>query len=327
MIATNPDHLPPAPAGRRGWPWTEASRPLSPTLPDGSPWPRMSIVTPSYNQGEYLEETIRSVLLQGYPALEYLIIDGGSTDGSREIIEKYSPWLTYWVSEPDRGQYHAINKGFARASGGIMAWLNSDDKYVANALGVVAEVIWQFSEAEWVTSLRPMIWYSGGGGRQCRRLQGYCREGFRRAEYLEGLGHFKSAWIQQESTFWRRSLWESAGGLVDESLKLAGDFELWTRFYEHSELYGIDHRLGGNRRHGNQKTALDWTRYVEEAKEVFARRGGRANGWLTALARVFVTRLPRFARRPFMALGLAHPGKIIVRDRRSHGWRMEISTV
>lgn len=109
-------------------------------MPDGQPWPRVSIVTPSYNQGQFIEETIRSVLLQGYPNLEYIIIDGNSTDNSVEIIQKYAPWLTYWVSEPDRGQSHAINKGLARATGAIFNWLNSDDQLKPGALAELARV-------------------------------------------------------------------------------------------------------------------------------------------------------------------------------------------
>ncbi|MDB9474269.1 glycosyltransferase family 2 protein [Dolichospermum circinale] len=126
--------LPPAPEGKTGWPWTEQSEPLPDRMADGSDWPRISIVTPSYNQGQFIEETIRSVLLQGYPNLEYIIIDGGSNDNSVEIIKKYEQYLTYWISEADRGQSHAINKGWEKCTGDYLAWINSDDCYISNAL-------------------------------------------------------------------------------------------------------------------------------------------------------------------------------------------------
>jgi len=131
--------LPPPPPGKLGWPWTEQSQPLPDHMPDGSEWPRISIVTPSYNYGQFLEETIRSVLLQGYPNLEYIIMDGGSKDNSVEIIRKYEPWLQYWVSEPDNGQTDAIQKGFSKSTGVVWNWLNSDDILEKNALQKVAD--------------------------------------------------------------------------------------------------------------------------------------------------------------------------------------------
>lgn len=131
--------LPPPPAGKVGWPWTEDGPMLPATTAYGLPWPRVSIVTPSYNQGLFIEVTIRSVLLQNYPNLEYMIIDGGSNDDSVDIIRKYEPWLTYWVSEPDKGQAAAINAGWRRASGKILAWLNSDDAYFKTSISQVAE--------------------------------------------------------------------------------------------------------------------------------------------------------------------------------------------
>ena len=109
--------LPAPPEGKTGWPWTEQSEPLPDRMPDGFDWPRFSIVTPSYNQEQFIEETIRSVLLQGYPNLEYIIIDGESKDKSVEIIKKYEQYLTYWTSEPDRSQSHAINKGWQKCTG------------------------------------------------------------------------------------------------------------------------------------------------------------------------------------------------------------------
>lgn len=138
MVCPELAGLPPAPRDRAGWPWTEGGSALPRALLDGRPWPRISIVTPSFNQGQFIEETIRSVLLQGYPNLEYMVIDGGSTDNSVEIIKKYESWLAYWVSEKDRGQSHAINKGFAKTTGDILAWLNSDDFYMPGTLGEVA---------------------------------------------------------------------------------------------------------------------------------------------------------------------------------------------
>ena len=128
--------------GKSGWPWTEESPQLPGVMPDGNLWPKISIVTPSYNQGSFIEETIRSVLLQGYPNLEYIIIDGGSTDKSVEIIKKYEKFLDYWISERDKGQAHAINKGLHIASGDVIAWINSDDVYTQNCFQIIAKKLW-----------------------------------------------------------------------------------------------------------------------------------------------------------------------------------------
>ena len=122
--------LPPAPTDKTGWPWTEQTTPA--TYHPDIKWPKITVVTPSYNQDAYLEQTIRSVLLQNYPNLEFIIIDGGSTDKSKLIIEKYAPWISYRQSEKDNGQGHAINLGFSLASGRYYSWINSDDYYLNN---------------------------------------------------------------------------------------------------------------------------------------------------------------------------------------------------
>jgi glycosyltransferase involved in cell wall biosynthesis len=130
--------LPTPPSGKTGWPWTEESTGLFNSTADALEWPRITVVTPSFNQGRFVEETIRSVLLQRYPNLEYIIIDGGSTDSTLRIIDKYQTWLWYAVSEPDKGQSDAINKGWRRSTGKIVTWLNSDDVYEPNSLFKVA---------------------------------------------------------------------------------------------------------------------------------------------------------------------------------------------
>lgn len=136
--------LPPPLPGKTGWPWTEEGKQLPELMPDGSRYPRISIVTPNYNYGHFLEETIRSVLLQGYPNLDYIIIDGGSTDNSVDIIKRYEKWLAYWVTEKDEGQAQAINKGLAKSTGEIFNWINSDDVLAKEALAEVAKSINDF---------------------------------------------------------------------------------------------------------------------------------------------------------------------------------------
>ncbi|NJO85210.1 MAG: glycosyltransferase [Blastochloris sp.] len=168
-------------------------------------YPRISIVMPSYNQAQYLEIALRSVLEQQYPALDLIVIDGGSTDGSVEVLRQHADQLAYWVSEKDSGQADAINKGFARATGEVMAWLNSDDVYLPGALHAVGEIFARWPQVEWLTGWdmnideRGMITTARRGTPKIRSL-------IRRGWYHgRGLG-----FIRQESTFWRRSLWEKS---------------------------------------------------------------------------------------------------------------------
>lgn len=268
MINENNLSLPPISFGKTCSPWVIAPEKSSELTPSGKPWPKISIITPSYNQGQFLEATICSVLAQNYPNLEYIVIDGGSTDNSVEIIKKYEEYLTYWVSEKDAGQYDAINKGFARCSGEIMAWLNSDDMYCPWAFRTVGEVFSDLSEINWLTTLNPGRWDYAGNCLGFGSIPGFSRQCFFDGVNLPVHGRH-GWWIQQESTFWRRSLWEAAGGL-DTSVSLAGDFDLWCRFWVRENLYSIIAPLGGFRIQELQRSK-NIDKYFSEAEACLRR--------------------------------------------------------
>jgi glycosyltransferase involved in cell wall biosynthesis len=210
------------------------------TAPQPSgPWPKISLVTPVWNSAHYLEATIRSVLSQAYPNLEYIIVDGGSTDGSLAIVSKYESQLHAWISEPDRGMYDAINKGFSRSSGDLMGWISATDMLHAGSLFVVGSVFQTFPGVEWITG-RPTGFSDEGMAVEVLKLRRWSRMPF-----LAGANRY----IQQESTFWRRSLWDRAGSRVDDSRRNASDFELWVRFFRYAKLYSVDALIGGFRSH------------------------------------------------------------------------------
>ena len=203
------------------------------------PWPRIALVTPVRNSGAYIEQTIQSVLSQGYPNLDYFIVDGASTDGTIDIIRKYEKQISGWISEPDNGMYDALNKGFARANGEIMGWISATDKLHTGGLFVVGSVFRDLSQVEWVTG-RPTSFNEEGMTALIEPLKRWSRYRF-----LAGANRY----IQQESTFWRRSLWDKAGGYIDDSRRMASDFELWVRFFRHAQLYSVDALIAGFRVH------------------------------------------------------------------------------
>jgi glycosyltransferase involved in cell wall biosynthesis len=247
--------------------------------------PTISIVTPSFNQGRFLGAAIASVVGQSYPPTEYVVIDGGSSDESVDVIRSHERDLTWWTSGPDAGQYDAVNRGFARTSGDIMGWLNSDDMYLPGALQAVAEVFAEFPEVEWISSLFPVTWNAAGIALEMLATGGFNKESFRHGGNLPGGKWHARAFIQQESTFWRRSLWQRTGAALDTSFQLAADFDLWARFYETADLIGVGALLGGFRVHPDQKTATRIDAYREEAVGALERYGRRPTGGAGAFTR------------------------------------------
>jgi len=254
------NELPPPPPDKTGWPWTEESPQLAYTMPDGSLWPMISILTPSYNHGQFLEEAIRSVLLQGYPNLEYIVIDGGSTDDSVEILKKYGYWISYWESQADRGQSHAINKGFSRATGEIYGWLNSDDLYCRNSLG---RVVRAFTASDCDVISGNTV-YLERGNRTLRKTPS-------KLSVSEMLKRSLNI-APQPSTFWRRKCWTRYGPL-DEDLHYRMDYAFFLCLAA-SELRWLfcDEDLALFRRHEAQKTwAWSDTRFHHEKNKAIRR--------------------------------------------------------
>jgi len=235
---------------------------------DDSPsadWPKLSIITPSFNQGEFLEQCIESVLSQDYPNLEYLILDGGSTDQSAQIIERHRPRLAWAISENDGGQSDAINKGLTRATGDLVAWLNADDFYLPGAFRTVVEA----------HRRRPGgAFYFGDGlrvDRQGKTISGFFPDGrvmFSRPALLLGLN-----FILQPSTFINRKMLHQAG-LLDGSLHWGMDGDLWMRLSAAAPPVPIEAKLSATREYADTKTSTGSFARVEELRRIAEKHAG-----------------------------------------------------
>lgn len=288
-------------------------------------YPQITVVTPSFNQDKFITATLNSVLWQNYPNLEYGVIDGGSTDGTVQILQEYSSHLAFWCSEPDNGQYDAINKGFQKTTGDIMAWLNSDDMYTPWAFQVVSEIFRDLPEVEWLTTLCPIIWSHAGAPIHCAQRGGYTRQAFMKGENIPD-GHWYSLGaIQQESVFWRRSLWEKAGAYLDTQYALAADFELWARFFQQADLYTVAVPLGGFRYHGDQRSVTQAEQYIAEAQKVLIAYGGQPMGKIQAITNKVAKdylRLPHKLRQLAIKWFLKPPHKHCIFDTKAQRWQV-----
>jgi glycosyltransferase involved in cell wall biosynthesis len=233
---------------------------------------RLCLVTPCLNAQPFLRDCVESVVKQKVThAVDHIIIDGGSTDGSVGVIKEYAAKLAYWESSKDNGMYHAIEKGFAKSDADIMGWLNSDDMHCPWTLQAVIDIFTTLPEVKFITSKFPLIVDVRGVVCRTDLLPGVLREDFLRGQQLPGSGVPATNFISQESTFWRRSLWEEAGGSFDHSIHLASDFELWARFLSLTELYVVEAPLAMFRPHGKNLSITQSAKYRAEAEAVLAR--------------------------------------------------------
>jgi glycosyltransferase involved in cell wall biosynthesis len=236
-------NLPLPPTDKTDWPWTEESNLLPERMPNGLEWPRISIVTPSYNQGQFIEETIRSVLLQGYPNLEYIIIDGGSTDYTIDILQKYDSFLSYWVSEPDSGQSNAINKGLQKVTGQLIGWQNSDDYYGKNAFAAAAIAFSEDSDAGVIYGNVNQV-YADSSFEYRRKVCQFSLE-----DMLPG------QCVYNQSMFFNKKIFDD-GISINESREYLMDFDLfWNIALNNYRFIYVEELFGNLRNHGLTKTS------------------------------------------------------------------------
>ncbi|MDH5442426.1 MAG: glycosyltransferase [Candidatus Nomurabacteria bacterium] len=223
-------------------------------------YPKISLIFPSYNKGDFTEIALKSALDQNYPNLELIVIDGASNDDTRAILEKYSAHFAYYVSEPDSGECEALNKGFAKATGEIWAILNADDILMPKSLFNVAEIFSSFPQVQWITGKPVTI----DENTSIKKVSEHY------LPHKELFFYNTSRTIQLESTFWRKELSEKAGVGVNPDYHPAQDHQMWSRFYQHTPLYIVHTVLGAFRKSEASSTTSDHefkARYVKRLLE------------------------------------------------------------
>lgn len=285
---------------------------------------RITLVTVARDAAAHVDAAVRSVLDQRYPDLEYIVLDGGSTDGTAEILRGHASNFAHFRTGPDGGQYAALNEGFARATGEVLGWLNADDLQLPWTLATLARIFDDLPEVDWVTSRVPIVFAADGTPLLADEIPGIGPAQFRAGAAVPGAPWRRAHGIQQESTFFRRRLWERAGGF-DPAVGLAGDFALWCRFAAHANLHYANVPLAGFRRHAANRSA-DAARYAAEVLAAYSATGWTPWTAARAALAVPVTRALRAVNAPVLrraaaAAGLYEPAYFVRRDAPDARWR------
>ena len=282
--------------------------------------PLISVVTPCLNAAAFIRDAINSVANVDGVAIEHIIVDGGSTDGTRKILQQYEHLVI--INGSDDGPYDALNKGFERSTGEILAWLNADDFYLPQTLDTVGEIFDSFVEIDWLTTACPIFADSRGRLAGATQVSAYSPHRARHPDSTRFTVAVHTA-LQQESTFWRRGLWERCGARIDTRYKYAADFELWLRFWQRSEVYAASVPLGCFRWSADQRSKKYEAQYRTEVDDILKAYGTRRAGALRTLGRrasLLLRGLPQSALKycPF-----ATEQKTVSYNRVSEQWEID----
>jgi glycosyltransferase involved in cell wall biosynthesis len=304
-------------ASRQDWPWSDEYSFSSGINKTDRYFPRITVVTPSYNQGLYLEETIRSVILQGYPNLEYIVMDGGSTDNSVSIIQKYDQFIDYWTSQPDRGQAFALNRGFAKSSGELLGWINSDDILLPGAFFELASAFNHYFNHVLVGDV--VLFSENGDYKQRMKQRGVTFKN------LVQVWNLELRW-SQPGTYFSREIWEQSGPF-HETFRYVFDRDFLCRVLQHYPVHYIEKPIARFRLHDSSKTVSEAPDWLDEHVDVTRRYWDKVPGldknvalaelevWYGALPHMSVLKY-RFNRK----LGIQH----LIKAVRYH-WKIILS--
>ena len=281
--------------------------------------PAISIVTPCRNQASTIRRTIESVAANDDNKIEHIIVDGGSTDGTLEIIAEF-PDLKV-LSGIDEGPYDAINIGFKHSRGEVLAWLNADDFYLPHALDVVGGVFGAFDNIRWLTSMYPLTANPAGHVTGAGRISCYSRERALHPDALR-LNRQVPAMMQQESTFWRRDLWDEAGSGIDTQFRLAADFELWLRFWKLCGPAALESPIGCFRHTDEQRSRVHETEYRREVEAALRLHGISRAGWFRTVLRRSALSLRGLPQSILRYCPFAAEQRVVSRNRQSGDWEL-----